>query len=98
LDLAHHETLKQIVAIALACPRATLEIKGHSDSRGAPKLKADLSERRAELTSQYFALHGIKAEQMNVAAMSDRSPVDDNATDTGRARNRRVEVRVRLEK
>jgi outer membrane protein OmpA-like peptidoglycan-associated protein len=98
LEFAHHEALNQVVAMALGCPRVMLEIKGHSDSRGSTKLKADLSQRRAELTARFFEVHGIKPGQMEVVAMSDRAPADSNETDGGRARNRRVEVRVRFDK
>jgi outer membrane protein OmpA-like peptidoglycan-associated protein len=97
LEVVHHETLNQVVAIAQFCPRAVVEIKGFSDNRGTPKLKADISQRRAELTARYFEVHGVKPGQINVVAMADRAPVDTNETEAGRALNRRVEIRLRFE-
>jgi outer membrane protein OmpA-like peptidoglycan-associated protein len=97
LEVVHHETLNQVVAIAQFCPRAVIEIKGFSDNRGSPKLKADLSQRRAELAARYFEVHGVKPAQMDVVAMADRTPVDSNETNAGRALNRRVEIRLRFE-
>ncbi len=97
LGLVHHETLNQVVAIAQVCPRAIVEIKGFSDNRGTPKLKADISQRRAELTARFFEVHGVKPAQMDVVAMADRAPIDSNETDAGRALNRRVEIRLRFE-
>ncbi len=96
LEFGHHKTLNEIVAIAIGCPGASVEIKGFSDNRGSPKLKTTLSQRRAELTATFLEVHGVKPDQLTVVAMADRAPVDTNDTDAGRARNRRVEVRVRL--
>ena len=96
LEFGHHKTLNEIVGIAVACPAASVEIKGFSDNRGTPKLKTTLSQRRAELTAKYLEVHGVKPAQMTVSAMADRAPVDTNDTDEGRGRNRRVEVRLRI--
>ncbi len=98
LEFDHHGTLNAIIAALRSCPRATLEIAGHSDNRGTPKMKTELAERRAELTAKFFEVHGVKAEQVEVVGMADRQPRDSNATEAGRARNRRVELRMQAQK
>ncbi len=95
LEIGHHKTLNEVLAVAVGCPGTTIEIKGYSDNRGTQRLKSTVSERRAELTAKFLEAHGVKPEQMSVVAMADRAPLDTNDTDAGRARNRRVEIRLR---
>ena len=97
LELDHHDTLNQIVEALAFCPKLSLGIAGFTDSRGNAKTNRQLSMRRAELTAKYFEVHGVKKEQMTVEALAERNPIASNTTDEGRARNRRVEVTLRVQ-
>jgi OOP family OmpA-OmpF porin len=76
-------------------PQTTTTVEGHTDSVGADAYNQGLSERRANavrdvLVNQY----GVDGSRVNTAGYGESSPVADNATDAGRAVNRRVEAEV----
>jgi OmpA family len=90
----HHAALADMVAEVSGCPSLALDIKGFSDNLGPELLNATISKQRAEQTAQFLLAQGVRADRMTVVGMADRDPVATNATPDGRARNRRVEVRV----
>ena len=76
-------------------PQTTTVVEGHTDSKGSDAYNQKLSERRASavrdvLVNQY----GVDAARVNAAGYGESRPVADNATDAGRAVNRRVEAEV----
>lgn len=85
--------LDEIGALLKADPALSLEIQGHTDNVGAPTANLALSEERARAVRTYLvATHGIAAARLAVAGFGDTKPVADNATEEGRAKNRRVEL------
>ena len=98
LQPAHHDILNRLVAVAARCPRITVEIDGHSDSRGPEQRNVALSKRRAGLTAKYFEAHGIGPERLTVDGLGAANPVPTHADAEGRARNRRVEVTLHVQK
>jgi len=73
-------------------PNTEVRIVGHTDSTGSDDLNDRLSLDRAESARQYLASRGVDARRITIAGRGEREPVADNATDSGRARNRRVEI------
>ncbi len=71
-----------------------VEIQGHTDDRGRQELNGQLSQRRAQSIRDYLVTRGIAAERLVARGYADTRPLVDNATDEGRARNRRVEFLV----
>ncbi len=69
-----------------------LDIVGHTDSVGPEGYNQGLSERRAQAAADYLAGAGVDASRMTVKGMGENSPIADNATASGRAMNRRVEI------
>lgn len=67
-------------------------IVGHTDSTGSADENIRLSERRAITVAHLFERAGIPAWRLYYKGAGDTEPVDTNATEQGRARNRRVEV------
>lgn len=65
---------------------------GHTDDTGNSRLNADLSERRARTVSAYMQQRGIPRESLYFQGAGESYPTADNATEAGRARNRRVEI------
>ena len=65
---------------------------GHTDDVGSSKINAELSERRAREVAQVFKAAGVGEDQLYFQGAGETLPVADNATDEGRARNRRVEI------
>jgi outer membrane protein OmpA-like peptidoglycan-associated protein len=70
-----------------------VEIAGHTDSTGTDEYNLGLSGRRARAVVDYLVAHGANAANITAKGYGESEPVADNATDTGRAANRRVELR-----
>ena len=84
------------VADTLAtCERIQIEISAHTDSVGSESYNQSLSERRAQTVVDYLSERGLSIDRLNPTAFGESSPIDDNATAEGRARNRRVELYAR---
>ncbi len=70
-----------------------LEIQGHTDNVGAAAANLKLSQDRAAAVKAYLVEHfGITADRLMTAGLGDTKPIGDNATEEGRAQNRRVEL------
>jgi outer membrane protein OmpA-like peptidoglycan-associated protein len=83
------------VATTMADYNQTIvEVSGHTDSVGSDDYNQRLSEERAEAVANYLVGRGLVRERFEVVGMGERYPVADNNSDDGRARNRRVEIRV----
>jgi len=68
-------------------------IEGHTDSIGSDAYNQSLSERRAESVVQYLAGRlGIEPERLLSVGYGKSRPIDNNATDDGRQKNRRVQI------
>ena len=78
----------------IANPGVAVEIAGHTDSRGEAAYNQGLSERRAKSVRDYLISKGVKGSRLSSAGYGESQPVADNATSEGRAKNRRVELRV----
>lgn len=74
-----------------------IEIAGHTDNVGNEKYNQDLSKRRAESIKSYLVKKGANAQHIRAAGYGDQQPIASNATADGRAKNRRIEVRITKE-
>jgi OOP family OmpA-OmpF porin len=71
-----------------------ISIDGHTDSTGSVQHNRTLSHDRAEAVRTYLTQQGIDATRLELQAFGPDHPVTSNATEEGRAKNRRVEFRV----
>jgi outer membrane protein OmpA-like peptidoglycan-associated protein len=71
-----------------------LEISGHTDNAGTQTYNLELSRNRAEAARQYLINQGCPSERITARGYGMTQPIDSNATEAGRARNRRVEIRL----
>ncbi len=71
-----------------------VRVEGHTDSRGKRGKNRTLSQQRAEAVVRYLIEHGIAGERLVAKGYGPDKPIDDNATESGRDRNRRVEFTV----
>ncbi len=76
-------------------PNARIEIIGHTDSTGSDALNNPLSEDRARSVRDYLAARGVASNRIQTAGRGEREPLADNNSESGRARNRRVEIFLR---
>lgn len=72
-----------------------ISIFGHTDSLGTDPYNDDLSERRANKVRDYLLNSGIPGKEISVKGMGEGSPVADNNTRSGRAKNRRVVIEAK---
>lgn len=72
----------------------SVEVAGHTDSKGSDAYNQKLSERRARSVADFLTSQGIAAEKLSIKGYGESQAVADNATDAGRAQNRRVELHV----
>lgn len=79
-------------------PDAAVKVEGHTDSIGTAAYNQKLSERRAQNVRSYLVEHGVKSERIESKGYGLTRPIADNATDEGRAKNRRVEVVIMQDK
>ena len=70
-----------------------VEVAGHTDSVGTESYNKALSERRAKAVKAYLVERGIDGDRLTTRGYGESEPVADNATEAGRAENRRVELR-----
>jgi len=75
--------------------RATyIEVVGHTDDVGDDAYNQQLSEQRAQAVAEYLVKSGVDASKIVAMGAGERLPIASNATEEGRAENRRVEVLV----
>jgi outer membrane protein OmpA-like peptidoglycan-associated protein len=82
--------LDEVVKSLQAQPTVRVRIEGHTDDRGADDLNLTLSQRRALSVMNYLIKAGIDERRVEYTGFGETRPVEDNKTDTGRAKNRRV--------
>ncbi|WP_460453821.1 OmpA family protein [Arenimonas aestuarii] len=87
-------TLRQVLGVLEADAGLRLVIAGHTDGEGEPAYNQGLSERRARAVVGWLAGQGVDASRLSAEGHGEARPVADNATEAGRALNRRVEVRL----
>ncbi len=86
-------TLEQIAKLLSGQPQLNVFIVGHTDSQGAFDYNLDLSRRRAEAIAQELVkTYRIAQPRLRTAGVGLLAPVGSNATEAGRALNRRVEL------
>jgi chemotaxis protein MotB len=90
------ELLRLVAGVLKKLPNP-IRIDGHTDNvpiSGRFRDNLELSSARANEVYRFFAGEGIDIQRMSPAGMADKKPIAGNATDEGRAKNRRVEIIV----
>ncbi|GAP36871.1 outer membrane lipoprotein omp16 precursor [Piscinibacter sakaiensis] len=73
-------------------PNVRLSIVGHTDTTGNDAINDPLSVERAQSVRDYLAARGVSPARISTAGRGSREPIADNASEAGRAKNRRVEI------
>ena len=86
-------TLEQIAKLLMGQPQLSVFIVGHTDNQGNFDYNLDLSRRRAEaIAAELVRSYRIAQPRLRTAGVGFLAPVGSNATESGRALNRRVEL------
>lgn len=91
-----HAALDRIVNFSRNCPHATIVIIGHSDSVGDESVNLLISRMRAQSVADYLQRGGIRQERLRVEGRGSSEPIASNDSVGGRAKNRRIELRLVL--
>lgn len=75
-------------------PTDKVQVDGYSDNKGSDKYNQYISQKRADSVKHYLKKNGVKGSAITAQGHGSDAPVADNATDAGRAQNRRVEASV----
>ncbi|WAJ29261.1 OmpA family protein [Antarcticirhabdus aurantiaca] len=88
------QTLQAVALVFLEYRDSIINIDGHTDSQGSDSYNLALSQRRAGAVAQYLASRGISGSRLNDRGFGESRPIASNATEAGRAQNRRVEIAI----
>lgn len=86
------ETLDAAARALKEAADLNVEVGGHTDNVGAPDANLKLSQDRAQAVVAALVERGVKAGRLTAKGYGQTSPVADNRTEDGRAKNRRVEL------
>jgi outer membrane protein OmpA-like peptidoglycan-associated protein len=87
-------TLDKIAQSLKDYPNSLIDVYGHTDSTGSAQLNQTLSENRARTVGDYLSMQGVSQARIRTQGYGASMPVADNATPEGRAKNRRVEIKI----
>lgn len=73
-----------------------ISLSGHADAIGSEIYNMKLSEKRAKAAKDYLVKKGLSESLFNIEAFGESKPIDTNATEKGRANNRRVETKAKV--
>jgi outer membrane protein OmpA-like peptidoglycan-associated protein len=87
-------TLDQVATTLSQYPKTYIDVYGHTDADGSDAYNQGLSERRAQSVAGYLSSHGVQAARIATRGFGESQPIADNTSATGKAANRRVEIKI----
>lgn len=87
-------TLNSVSLVFKEYKQTLINVVGHTDSTGDANHNLDLSRRRAAAVAQYLAAQQLDPNRFSVEGHGASDPVASNASPSGRAQNRRVEITI----
>ena len=91
LKVEYQAYLKEMVRVVLDHTDLRIKITGHTDADGSNVYNKDLSARRAKSIQDFFMKCGLPNHKVVTDFKGEEEPVDNNKTDNGKQRNRRVD-------
>ena len=88
------ERLDEVARFFKNQPDVVMDVYGHTDAQGSEAFNLKLSKGRAASVRAYLIGQGIAAERLTSDGFGESKPIADNATEEGRARNRRVDLHI----
>jgi outer membrane protein OmpA-like peptidoglycan-associated protein len=90
-----YAVLDDVAAVLNQYDQSTIDVIGHADSDGTDAYNLDLSRRRASSVASYLVQRNVLADRLYVEGRGEAEPIASNATASGKAQNRRVEITIR---
>lgn len=91
-----HPEIDKAADILLGSPVLIVKLEGHTDNAGSELYNMDLSMRRAAAVRRELIKRGIDASRIKIVCFGQSSPASSNDTESGRIKNRRVEISIPL--
>lgn len=95
LDGSGRGTLDEVSAVLSEYQKTAVVVQGHTDSTGSEEHNQSLSDRRAGAVRNYLVGRGIDPDRLTALGYGEDSPVASNESESGRQRNRRVDIMLR---
>lgn len=86
------DNIKSLAGSINEYPNTDIKVIGHTDNKGTEAYNLSLSQKRAAAVKAFAVAQGVPSSRMTTAGKGYAEPIGDNATDAGRAANRRVEI------
>jgi len=90
-----YKSLKEVAKVLQDNPSFKIDIEGHTDSTGGHEMNMKLSDARAASVAAYLKANGVDESRMTSKGYGPDVPLAPNKTVAGRAKNRRVEMKLR---
>lgn len=94
VNASSQTTLDKLSNVLMEYPDTNVLVVGHTDSVGQDASNMTLSKNRAMSVTSYFTGKGLSAGRFTTNWYGEASPIADNTTAEGRAKNRRVNVAI----
>ena len=88
------EQLRNVAEVLRVHPTTRIRICGHPDNTGNPETNLKLSQERAANVGAELVRLGVAADRLDAEGYGEQHAVADNSTETGRAENRRIALRL----
>ncbi len=89
-----YPTLNSVALVFKEYKQTLINVVGHTDSTGDANMNYDLSRRRAASVAQYLSAQTLDSNRFSVEGHGASDAIASNATPSGRAQNRRVEITI----
>jgi outer membrane protein OmpA-like peptidoglycan-associated protein len=87
-------TLVSVGLVLKKYDRTVVDVYGYTDAQGSDAYNKDLSQRRAVAVATTLAAQGVAQQRFYIEGRGEADPIASNATEVGRAQNRRVEIQI----
>lgn len=89
-----NETLVSVGLVLKKFNKTIVDVTGHTDNTGSNAHNQDLSQKRAVSVATILANQGVDQRRFYIEGKGEDDPIASNATESGRAQNRRVEIQI----
>ena len=94
VNTAFNSTLVSVGLVLKKFNKTVVDVTGHTDNTGSDAHNQDLSQRRAVAVATILANQGGDQRRFYIEGKGESDPIASNATESGRAQNRRVEIQI----
>ena len=86
------DVLDEAAQVFREFPKTAIVVQGHTDATGTEMHNQELSELRARSVARYLTDRGVEAGRITAVGYGEGNPIASNDTESGRSRNRRVDL------